>query len=93
MRTDVFNTPEAQTEVGANPHHRNSLALGRQRCDSLTSHREQIVRPAARGVWARPQGWALLLSSGPRASPVTLPHRHLPPLCPPVAGIGMHCIA
>lgn len=93
MRADVFNTPKAQTEVGANPHHRNSLALGRQRCDSLTSHREQIVRPAVRGARARPQGWALSLSSGPCASPVALPHRPSPPLCPPAAGIDGHPIA
>lgn len=93
MRPDVFDATEAQAKVGGDPNHRICLALGRQRCDSLTSHREQIVAATVRGAEARPPGRAFSLSAGPLASPVTLSHQHAPPSRPPVVGLDKSRIA
>ena len=68
---------KAQTEVGTHPHHRISLALGWQKCDSL------YVKSANRGGLPSEepgpdrQCRALSLSAGPIASPVTH-YTHLP---------------
>lgn len=56
MGPDVFDTTKAQAKIGANPNHRIILALTRQTCDLLTSHREQIgatTAPRSLGPVAR----------------------------------------